>query len=147
MTREAVGGEWSAPRQLTREGGASPRWSPDGSSIVFAGLGEVAPNSLKIVSLNGAERTLLDGPSVDLRLIVFSDWPRGSREVYFLGVDMTGLGGLYAVPAEGGRPRLVVRLDDPTKQDVFGISFGNGKAYLSVTETDSDIYVMDLEIR
>ncbi len=67
--------------------------------------------------------------------------------VYFHAHDMTGLRGLYAIPMEGGRPRLVVRYDDPTMQVHFGFTIGNGRVYLSVAEYDSDIYVMDMVIR
>ena len=143
MTREMLGGEWSAPRQLTREGGGFPRWSPDGNRIVFA-TGE----KLGIVSLEGVERALLNARSVGLDDLTWAEWSQEDGQVvYFRADDMTGLQGLYAVPAEGGQPRLLLRYDDPTRQVQFGFTIGNGKAYLSVTETESDIYVIDVEIR
>ena len=141
MTREAVGGEWSAPRRLTREGGGFPRWSPDGSKIAYS-----TGQGLGIVSLQGEERSLLDGQSVGLLNLTYTEWSRDGRVVYSRAIDSTGLRSLYAVPAEGGRPHLVVRYDDPTRQVQFGFSIGNGTAYLSVTEIESDIYVMDLVI-
>ena len=67
--------------------------------------------------------------------------------MYFHAHDMTGLQGLYAIPAEGGRSRVLVRYDDPTRQVQFPFTIGNGKVYLSVAEYDSDIYVMELKIR
>jgi hypothetical protein len=51
------------------------------------------------------------------------------------------------MPAVGGRPRPLVRFDDRTKQVQWGFSLGDGKVYLSVAEYESDIYVMDLELK
>ena len=46
-----------------------------------------------------------------------------------------------------GKGRLLVQYDDPAKQVFFwGFSVGDGKVYLTVSEFESDIYVMDLAI-
>ena len=55
VERDAAG-RWSAPRQLTRDGGQEARWSPDGSAIVYvrnAGLWVIAP-------AGGAPRPLVE---------------------------------------------------------------------------------------
>ncbi len=75
------------------------------------------------------------------------DWSRDGRFIYFSATRTDGSQGLYSVPAAGGEPRLLVRYDDPTKQVfIWGFSVGDGKVYLTVSEFESDIYVMDLAL-
>ncbi len=142
MSRDSVGGEWSAPRQLTRNGGETPRWSPDGSRIVCA-----MREGIGIISLDGEERRLLDARAAGLFGVGWPDWSRDGRLIYFTGTDSAGSRAFYAMPAVGGRPRPLVRFDDRTKQVQWGFSLGDGKVYLSVAEYESDIYVMDLELK
>jgi serine/threonine-protein kinase len=143
MSRNVVGGEWSEPQQLTRNGGLATRWSPDGNQIVYR-----AGNGLWITPLQGVERLLLDGEAAGLNLQGgIPDWSRDSRFVYVWGADSSATASLYEIPAAGGSPREVVRFDDAMK-DVWPIpSVGDHKVYLSVAEHESDIYVMDLEMR
>jgi Tol biopolymer transport system component len=97
--------------------------------------------------LAGEETQLLDGAAAGFVDVVKPDWSRDGRFVYFSGVLADGSAALYSIPAAGGQPRLLVRYDDPTKQVFFwGFSVGDGKVYLTVSEYESDIYVMDLAI-
>ena len=64
-----------------------------------------------------------------------------------LRISRFGCRNLYSMPAGGGRPRLLVRYDDPEKQVfIYGLTVGDGKLYFSIGEFESDIYVMDLEM-
>ena len=141
LSREAVGGEWSGPRQLTRDGG-NAGWSPDGSRIVFGG-----GNNLGIASPQGEERLLLEGGAVGFAIANWPEWSPDGRSIYFGGTDSTGSTGIFEIPVAGGQARQRIRFDDPTKNFGYGFSVGNGKVYLSVAEYESDIYVMDLVIR
>ena len=40
-------------------------------------------------------------------------WDAGRSELWFIGADALGRGGIWALPVGGGRPRLVVDLRDP----------------------------------
>jgi Tol biopolymer transport system component len=85
--------------------------------------------------------------------------PDGST-IYFFGMDNasgTGSGfnrGVFSMPAGGGQPRLVVSLDDPSLevwaplQDgtrFAALSVGEEHIYLSVADSESDIWVIDLD--
>ena len=50
-------------------------------------------------------------------------------------------------PCEPDPAGCVVRFDDPTKVPQFSMSMVGETVYLSLTETESDIYVMDLEMK
>ena len=141
MTREGLGLPWSTPRQLAPIGG-HPRWSPDGRRVLY----EVA-NSIRVVSLDGEEQRWLDGVATGLIGTYWPDWSHDGRGVYFFGGDSVGTQALYAMPAGGGRPHVLVRFDDPTKHVQLAFSVGDGKVYLSVAEYESDVYVMDLVMR
>ncbi|UCF20288.1 MAG: PD40 domain-containing protein [Gemmatimonadota bacterium] len=145
MSRDRVGGEWSAPELLTRGPGRGfyySRWSPDGNYIATydnPGL------RLWIVSLQGEERLLVDGPAVGLTSIFWPEWSADGRQIYAWGSDSTYTRILYAIPVEGGELREVIRVDDGTKKVLWPISLRDGKAYITVTEVESDVWVLDLE--
>ena len=142
MSRESVGAEWSSPQQLTQGGGVHPRWSPDGRRILYA-----LANVIGVVTLDGEETRLLDGAVAGFVGVAKPDWSRDGRVIYFSATRSDGSQGLYSMPAAGGEPRLLIRYDDPARQVfVYGFSVGDGKVYLTVSEFESDIYVMDLAI-
>ena len=142
MNRESVGAKWSSPQQLTQGGGVHPRWSLDGRRILYA-----LANVIGVVTLDGEETRLLDGAVAGFVAVAKPDWSRDGRVIYFSATRSDGSQGLYSMPAAGGEPRLLIRYDDPARQVfVYGFSVGDGKVYLTVSEFESDIYVMDLAI-
>jgi len=141
MSRDSLGAEWTAPELLTRSGFYA-RWSPDGSQIAHGSRGEIG-----IVSLQGEERLLFDRAAVGLQWSGWPDWSTDGRFIYFMARVSADRRGLYAIPVEGGIPREVVRFDDPTKHVWVIFSLGTDKVYFSVKEIESDIYVMDLEMK
>jgi serine/threonine-protein kinase len=145
IRRDSIGGAWHAP-ELVVPGGLRPHWSPDGSRLLFTR----APGErgmIGIVTLGGAERRLVEGRPGGLQGLQALWWSADSSTVYFSATRSDGAG-VFVIPAAGGRPRLVVRFDDPALR-VFGtpLSVGNGLFYFVIGEMESDIYVMDLVYR
>jgi Tol biopolymer transport system component len=141
MSRDTVGGEWSDPRRLAAATNTMASWSPEGDRLVYpVGIG------LAVISLEGDEQILLDGAAAGLAAVDFPGWSRDGRIIYFRAADSTGALGLYAIPAAGGTPHVVVRFDDPTKSVWMIYSLGDDRVYFSLAEYESDIYVMDLEM-
>jgi Tol biopolymer transport system component len=141
MSRDAVGGEWSDPSWLAATSNTMASWSPEGDRLVYpVGIG------LAVVSLGGDEQILFDGAAAGLTAVDFPGWSRDGRLIYFRASDSAGALGMYAIPAAGGTPRMVVRFDDPTKSVWMIYSLADGKVYFSLSEYESDIYVMDLEM-
>jgi TolB protein len=143
ITREAVGAPWSAPRQITTTTGRHPRWSRDGSRILY----NTDANEIGIVTLSGEDHRVFSARSAGFTGAEWPLWSPDGRSVYFTGADSSGAQGLYSMPAEGGIPRVLIRFDDPSKQLPFSFSVSDDKVYLSVTQYDSDIFVTDIEIR
>ena len=72
---------------------------------------------------------------------------RPQPRIYFRAFQPDGNEGLYEIPVAGGRPRSVVRFDDPSRPVFDGAQpVGNGRIYLVLSEMESDIYVMSLEV-
>jgi imidazolonepropionase-like amidohydrolase/Tol biopolymer transport system component len=107
-----------APRRLTRGDDASleawPSWSRDGRTLAFvswtdAGLGRV----MTVAAGGGSPRVVTSDPghymtprfSPDGRTIAFAAGSGGGLTADRWGRD----GGVYVVPASGGKPRLVER--------------------------------------
>jgi serine/threonine-protein kinase len=144
ISRDSVGGEWSTAQQLTGSGGGYPRWSPDGSQVVYHA--EQPSRGIDVVTLDGEIRRLVDGHEVGLPSLSVPEWsPDGRSILFFLGTDR-GRSALYAVPTAGGPVRPVIHFDDPTKTVGYTFSVSDGKVYLTVSEIESDIYVMDVEV-
>jgi len=82
--------------------------------------------------------------------------PDGST-IYFFGLDNAPGGfnfGVWSMPASGGEPQPVVYFDDaslavfspPNNGIGFGmLAVGRDEIYLSVGDSESDIWVMDLD--
>lgn len=144
VSREAIGGPWGQPRQLTDSGCAFQVWATDGSGLICSMPGQTV---LTLVALSGAvlwRRDLARTGLTGLGAPVFSD---DGTTMYLRG-KRGGHGGLWALPTSGGDPRLVVPFDDPslTVMTYPGtINVSHGRLYLTVGEFESDIWVMDLE--
>ena len=138
-------GRWSAPRQLTRDGGQEARWSPDGSAILYlrnAGLWVVSPDGaaprLLIESRNPAVR-----PAPMLGL-----WAPDGRTIYYKALDAEGRASLWSIPPAGGEPKLLVRFDDPARPSSRAEFATDGKRfYFTIPERESDIWQMEVRPR
>jgi len=143
VSRDAVGGSWSDPRELNNLECFWPEWSPDGAKLscwLFPG------SRIALLSTAGE---VLDTLVTEVRHPPRPWQPEFSWDgslLYFVGLDADGSEGLWSLPATGGEPTKVIAFDDPTVvvQDAFTV--GPDAIYLTVTEDESDIWVADLEV-
>ena len=136
VSRERVGDAWGDPVRLTDFRCIFPDWAPDGESLVCG-----AGSELVIVSKTGEAVTRFD-PQMPSRKPRFS--PDGS-EVYFLVLSGPAPG-VWSFPVTGGEATQLVAFDDPSLSVLdFVLTVGPDRFYLTISEYESDIYVMDLE--
>jgi len=65
--------------------------------------------------------------------------------VYYQAYDESGQASFWVVPLEGGKPRLLVKLDDPTKQSSRPDFTTDGKRFFfTISKYESDIWKMEL---
>ena len=65
---------------------------------------------------------------------------------YFRLIDTTGVHSFYAVPVTGGTPRLLLRLEEKSRQAARIIfSTDSRRLYFTLTDAESDIWVMTLQ--
>jgi hypothetical protein len=143
LSRDGLGSPWRAPVRLPIETGYAPRWSPDGSRLVFDIRG--SEDGIGVFPLGGTPRIVSTGAATGLQALRWPEWSADGRTIYFRAVGPDGIEGVYEVTAAGGPARLLVRFDDPS-MPVFGgaVLAGNGLFYFPVGELESDIYLVDL---
>lgn len=142
VSRDSVTGSWGAPQRVATTGSITDlHWSPDGRHVL-----QGAPGGLTAFALDGTKRVVVPfgaGGLMGASMVGFS--PNG-RFMYFHASTLNGDGGLYQAAPDGSHPRLVIRYDDPSRPVWSTVSVGNGVAYFSIAEFESDVYAMDLEI-
>jgi Tol biopolymer transport system component len=144
LTRARVGAPWSEPVQLTNFGCSFSTWTPDGSAILCRS--EPDRKALVLVSLSGEVRWRRDMSAAGFTdgMPVYS--PDGST-LYMEKADGSR-NGIWAWPAAGGTPRLVVSYDDPSLQASTwrgALNVTRDRLYVTVSQSESDIWVMDLK--
>ena len=148
MARSA-NGEWGAPRRLY-SGGASgggrvpaPEFSPVARDVAYVYDGQVRVMAVD----SGTWRTAYAGgrSAVDLQ-VEWVMWARDGKSLFVRGQSRTGDAGIWVVPATGGRPRLVVRLDDQERPSLLPFFAADRTSlYVTRSERESDVWIADIE--
>jgi Tol biopolymer transport system component len=140
VVRDRVGMPWSDPRQLADVGCVLPDWAPDGASLVCS-----RPLRGEAVRVSrGGDVLSRYGPSTTgLQRFFAAQFSHDGSRIYGL-TDADGAQGVWWVPANGGRATKVVAFDDPSLS-VVGFAVGPAHLYFTISEQESDIWVMDLE--
>ena len=140
-TRARRGAAWGQPRQLTKNGSADPKWSPDGRLIAFTSRGQ-----LRLIAPDGTgERVLVDASGGDRLEPNYPLWSRDSQTIYYKAYDRERQSTIWSVPAAGGPPRLLLRFDDPARRSLRREFATDGRRlYFTIARDESDIWAMEL---
>ena len=75
----------------------------------------------------------------------FPKFSGDGREILFIGWDAAGKSGIWAVPwPSGGKPELVLRLDDPVRQPYRPYwALSRDRLFVLLQESESDVWVVE----
>ena len=93
----------------------------------------------------GGPSRLLYTPGDSLPLAERARWSPDGRTLYFKAHDAAGRTSFWSISALGGRPRLLVRFDDPSWQSNRKDFATDGKRFFfPVEDRQSDVFVAEL---
>ncbi|MGE5142896.1 MAG: protein kinase domain-containing protein [Acidobacteriota bacterium] len=143
VSREGVGGPWSEPRQVTTFGCTIAAWAPDGSG--FLCRADPGEREIVLVTLQGAVVWRRD-----MRAAGLAGMPQFSADgsLIFLEGRAGRAPGIWSWPVAGGAPHLALAFDDPTLRVLTypgAMEIARDRLYVTVSQTESDIWVMDLK--
>ena len=141
VTHRGADSAWGTPRRLTTDGGASPRWSPDGRTIAF-----INRRSIWLMTADGTNPQVLVPASDSAQYPVpeLLQWP-GGRTVLYKAFDAEGRSSIWSISAKGGVPRLLVHFDDPARPSSRPEFATDGKRFFfTLGQRQSDVWTVDL---
>jgi Tol biopolymer transport system component len=144
VMRHDARGRWGEPRLVATKGWR-PEWSPDGRVIAFV---SPADGHVGIVPVDSGVQRDIYVPKFDDPLAELAIFATSGRELYFKSHDARGRASFWSVPTTGGRPRLLVRFDDPSRaSNRFEFASDGRRFYFTVEDRQSDIWVAEVAAR
>ena len=135
MSKDDTG--WEEPEQITSDGGIFPRLSPVGNFIAY-----VSEYSLKVLSYDDRKTKILVR---DQAVLGIPAWSPDGKTLYYQSQDEQGIGSIWSVPVEGGKPELKIISDDRyLKLGLINLSADTQHFYFSIRSSESNVWVMDL---
>jgi eukaryotic-like serine/threonine-protein kinase len=116
-------------------------WSPAEDLIAYH-----AVDGMRLTTPTDESRLLVATTPADGEAF-YAAWSPDGKTVYYLAYTPEG-SAIRAVPVTGGRSRLLVRFDDPTRQHTrYGFSTDGRTFYFTMGAHESDVWVADLAAR
>jgi hypothetical protein len=144
VARDSIGGSWGQPVQLTAFGCLVSDWAPDGSGVLCV----ERDSTLTLVSRDGEVLWHYDPSTDGLLGCRYPSFSADGSTIYVPGRSVEGTEGLWALPSDGGEPRLVVAFDAAEMVGLLDVPVTNVRdsIYVTVREAETDIWVADVEV-
>ena len=99
-----------------------------------------------LIAPGGAPRLLIDTDDPVVPLIpLLAQWAPDGRTIYYKALDEDGVTSFWSISAEGGKPKLLVRLDDSERPSPRAEFATDGRRlYFTIAERESDVWQMEL---
>ena len=148
LVRRMSDSSWSTERRLTRRGGLWPSFSKDGSQMAYI----PTPGVVRVMGPDldeASSRVVLDVSAANSGGVLAATSvmsPDGSI-IFVKGEDARGAG-FWSVPAQGGTPRLLARLDGPRRTSPRPEFTTDGRRiFFLLAEREADVWAVRLEER
>lgn len=143
MRRDSLG-HWGEPR-FTGARGWRAEWSPDGHTIAFV---SPADGRIGLVRADSAAPRDLYLPGRGDPLAELGVFAPNGRELYFKSHDLRGEASFWSISLTGGRPRRLVRFEEPSwSSNRFDFASDGKRFYFTVEDRQSDLWVADIARR
>ncbi|MEO5816103.1 MAG: protein kinase [Gemmatimonadaceae bacterium] len=142
VVRRDASGTWGKPVQRGVAGPGSSDWSPDSRSIasVYNGVITIVGADSGTSHIAYAPRAGTDDPLAEQVV-----WRRDGSEFYFKSHDAAGRAMFWTIPTTGGRPHLLLQLDDlthPSNRPDFAVDAE--RLYFVIQDRQSDVWIAEL---
>jgi len=144
LIRRDPSGVWGRPGHL-RAGTSRVSWSQDGRFLAYAHRGAV-----EVLFPDSYVHRVVFAPDVEKRDPIAESVQVGpdGRTLYFKSHDERGRAALWSVPLQGGRPTLLVRLDDPGRPSSrTDFAVGGDRLYFTLDDRRSNIFITSVTAR
>ncbi len=146
VSRATIGGPWGEATKVTDFGCTLHDWAPDGSGILCNWRPENGGSEIVLVSRDGEILWRHAVSAIGVRPLTIGQYSMDGSELFFWATHEDGTRGMWAMPMQGGEPRLVIALDNDEISALYDFSVGPDHLYVTVGEYESDIWVMDVEV-
>ena len=144
LTRRDAAGRWSPPQLLRAGAGALGAWlPPNGQELAYPHRA-----ALEVIPAAGGSSRVVYAPAPgsadpEVESVAVSD---DGRTLYFKSHDSEGRASIWRVPVQGGRPQLVVRFTDPTRESSRpDFAAGAGRFFFTLEDRQSDIWIAEIK--
>ncbi len=142
VIRRDASGQWGKPVRRSTAGQGSSDWSPDGAWIVSTYKGVITSVS---ANAGPARVVYAPRPGTDDPFAEQVVWRGAGSVLYFKSHDAVGRAMFWTIPATGGRPHLLLRLDDlthPSNRPDFAVDAE--RLYFAIQDRQSDVWIAEL---
>ena len=92
------------------------------------------------------DRVIVKPSTADQARPQFAIFSSDGQTLYFKTADAENRAGIWAVPAGGGTPQLMVRLDDPQRPSLRREFATDGtRFFFTITQDEGDIWVAEVK--
>jgi eukaryotic-like serine/threonine-protein kinase len=114
-------------------------WSPDSKAFLYH-----SQDGLRVHHLGGGSETLVVSKAADGAEAYYAAWSPDGRRIYYLARSPAGWV-ILSVASTGGASTVLVKFDDPTRQQTkYGFCTDGKKFYLTIGSPESDIFVAEV---